>query len=336
VLADGADARAAVDSAAGEFGRSHRSRITRGPGDDAAVVRARPLCVVSVDTVVEGTHFRLGEGWMTPDEVGARALGAALSDLAAMGAAPGEAYLALGLSPQLSEDEALVLVRGAHDLARANGTIIAGGDVVRSPVLSLSVTVVGWAEHERELVGREGARAGDLVGVTGTLGGAGAALAAREARASAETSDLPTLARAPLPTPRLAEGRALAAAGVHAMIDLSDGLATDAGHIARASGACLRLELERLPLGERVAETCRLLARDPYELAASAGEDYELCFCAPTALREAAEEAVAAAGATRVTWIGEVLDAAPHGAGVSLVAGNRREVRLDGFEHSWQ
>jgi thiamine-monophosphate kinase len=311
------------------------------------VVRARPLCVVSVDTVVEGTHFRLDDGSATPGEVGARALGAALSDLAAMGAAAGEAYLALGLPPQLSEDDALALVRGAQALARAGGAIIAGGDVVRSPILSLSVTVVGWAEHERELAGRDGARAGDLVGVTGALGAAGAALAAREARAAsparvgdAAAADAaiqpPALERAPLPTPRLAEGRALAALGVHAMIDLSDGLATDAGHIARASDVCLRLELERLPLGERVAETCRALERDPYELAASAGEDYELCFCAPSELREAAEAAVAEAGATRVTWIGEVLDAAPRGAGVSLFAGDRREVRLDGFEHRWQ
>lgn len=324
-----------------------RSRIVRGPGDDAAVVRARPLCVVSVDTVVERTHFRLGDGWMTPREVGARALGAALSDLAAMGAAPGEAYLALGLSPQLSEHDALALLRGAHELARANGTIVAGGDVVRSPVLSLSATVVGWAEHERELIGRDGARAGDLVGVTGTLGSAGAALAAREADEQREAGEAgatgthearaaPSDAPWPPPQPRLVEGRALASAGVRAMIDLSDGLATDAGHLARASGVRLRIELDRLPLGERVAELCRALQRDPYELAASAGEDYELCFCAPAELREAVEAAVAQASATPVSWIGEVLDAPPGGAGVSMFAGDRREVRLDGFEHSWQ
>ncbi len=295
-------------------------------------MRARPFCVVSVDTAVEGTHFRLGEHWLSPGEVGARALGAALSDLAAMGAAPGEAYLALGLSPTLGEGDALELVRGARDLARANGTIIAGGDVVRSPVLSVSATVVGWAEHERELVGRDGARAGDLVGVTGALGGTGAALAVREARERDARLD----ARWPPAQPRLAEGRALAGAGVHAMIDLSDGLATDAGHLARASHVQLRIELERLPLGARVAELCRALQRDPYELAASAGEDYELCFCAPAERREAVEAAVAEASATRVTWVGEVLDAQADGAGVSLFAGDRRQVRLDGFEHSWQ
>ena len=102
----------------------------RGPGDDAAVVRARPICAVSVDTMVEGTHFRLRDGWATPAEVGHRALASALSDLAAMGAQPGEAYLALGLPQGLGEEQALALVRSASALAAATGTAIAGGDVV--------------------------------------------------------------------------------------------------------------------------------------------------------------------------------------------------------------
>ena len=96
------------------------------------------------------------------------------------------------------------------------------------------------------------------------------------------------------------------------------------------------IELERLPLAPGVAELCERLSRDPYELAASAGEDYELCFCAAPELRERAEQAVAGAGATRVSWIGEVLAAPPDGGEVSMFAGNRQQVRLDGFEHRWQ
>jgi thiamine-monophosphate kinase len=312
--------------------------VIRGPGDDAAVVRARPLCVVSIDTMIDGVHFRLREGWATPAEVGRRALASALSDLAAMGAAPGEAYIALGLPEGLAEQQALALVRGAGELAASCETTIAGGDVVAAPALSVSVTVVGWAEREEQLIARDGAQRGDLVGVTGKLGAAGAALAVLQARAeSADRHGDPpgseaVLALARSPQPRLREGQALAGAGARAMIDLSDGLASDAGHLGRASRVQLRIELERLPLADGVLDVCAALAADPHELAASAGEDYELCFCVPPARRVSVESALEQVAGAGVTWVGEVLAGAP---GVSLVAGDGREVRLGGFEHTW-
>jgi thiamine-monophosphate kinase len=298
-------------------------------------VRARPLCVVSVDTMVDGVHFRLREGWATAAEVGHRALASALSDLAAMGAMPGEAYIALGLPEGLAEEHALALVRAGGALAASCGATIAGGDVVLAPALSVSVTVVGWAEREEQLIGRDGAQAGDLVGVTGKLGAAGAALAvlrAREGGAREIAGSEAVLDRARAPTPRLREGQALAGAGARAMIDLSDGLASDARHLGRASRAQLRIELERLPLADGVLDVCAALAVDPAELAACGGEDYELCFCVPARRRESVESALARAGGAKVTWVGEVLAGAP---GVSLVAGDGREVRLDGFEHAW-
>ncbi|HTW43348.1 MAG TPA: thiamine-phosphate kinase [Solirubrobacteraceae bacterium] len=304
--------------------------MLQGGGDDAAVVRARPVCVTSVDAMVEGVHFRLADGWATPAEVGHRALAGALSDLAAMGADAGEAYLVLGLPRGFEQERALALVRAADVLALRTGTAILGGDVVGAPVLSVSVTAVGWAERPEQLVLRSGARSGDLVGVTGRLGAPAAALAVLEGRAArgAESEAALALARAPLP--RLAEGRALAAAGVHAMIDLSDGLAADAAHIGRASGVQLRVQLASLPLHAGVAQVAGELGVPAWQLAAGGGEDYELCFCAAAGDRQRVEQALAALGTARVSWVGEVQAGAP---GALLLDERGDAVRVEGYEH---
>jgi thiamine-monophosphate kinase len=316
----------------GDGERSGGSRILRGIGDDAAVVRARPICVTSVDAMVDGVHFRLRDGWLTPAEVGRRALAAALSDLAAMGADTGEAYLALGLPAGFGERQGLELLRGARTLAQQTGTTIAGGDVVAAPALTVCFTVVGWADAAGELVGREGALEGDIVGVTGRLGGASAGLALLEGRVAPSAGAEAALARLRTPTPRLAEGRALAAAGVHALIDLSDGVATDAAHLGRASALRLRVELAALPLEDGVSQVAAGLGIPPWELAAAGGDDYELCFCVAPGHRARVEDAVRGAGDAGVSWIGRVVGGAP---GVSLLDARGEAVRLEGFEHRW-
>jgi thiamine-monophosphate kinase len=281
-------------------------RLVRWTGDDATVTRARPYAVTSIDTLVDGVHFR--RATHAARDIGWKALATALSDLAAMGAEAGEAYVSVVLPGDL--DEPLELVRGMEELAAECGVTIAGGDVVRGPVLVLTVAVTGWADAEEELVGRDGARPGDLVAVTGELGGSEAGRRLLEA-ADAGTSEL--VVRHTRPCPRLAEGRALAAAGVTAMIDLSDGLATDAGHVATRSGVELRVRLEDVPRPAGVTP----------EEAATGGDDYELLVTVPPAYREAA------AAAAPLTWIGEV----SAGSGLLLLGPDGPVRGLRGYEH---
>jgi thiamine-monophosphate kinase len=308
--------------------RVRGDRVLRGSGDDAAVTRAGGVVVSSIDSVVDGVHFeRATHSW---GDVGHKALARGLSDLAAMGAEPGEAYAALAAPADLGEEAAVELVRGMELLADATGTTIAGGDVTAAPVLAITVSVNGWAESETALAYRDGARAGDLLGVTGELGAAAAGLLLlREAGAALSSEEKAALlVRHRRPTPQLAAGRALAGAGVTAMIDLSDGLATDARHLADASGVAIEVRLEAMPVAAGVEAVAAAAGLDPLVLAATGGDDYELLFTAPPERREAIEAAARGAG-TWVRWLGR----AGAGTGIALVGPGGEPLEIAGFEH---
>jgi thiamine-monophosphate kinase len=303
-------------------------RVRVASGDDAAVVEPRAASAITVDAVVDGVHFRL-------DRFGARAAGrkalaAGLSDLAAMGAAQGEAYVVVGAPSELGDEDLLAIADGLAEVAEREAVSIVGGDLVSSPVLVISITAVGYEPGSARLVTRDGAQPRDVLAVTGDLGGAAAALELLEGTEpqrdlSPEVRDS-LLAHQLNPLPRLREGRALAAAGARAMIDISDGLGADAGHIADSSESRLEIQLEEVPLTPGVVEVAG--GREAaLELAAGGGEDYELLVALPRDRVEDAARAVAEAG-SKLTEIGYVTE----GKGVALKLPGGRALEPTGFD----
>jgi thiamine-monophosphate kinase len=288
----------------------------RGVGDDCAVldVPAGERLCASTDASVEGVHFRAD--WLSPREIGWRATAAALSDLAAAGAAPLGVLLAVSVPerwrPLLGE-----LAEGVGEAARAAGAPIVGGDTTgaAADALSITVTVLGAAPRP---LGRAGARAGDRVCVTGALGGPGAALRALE-RGERPTPE--HRARFARPEPRLAVGRWLAERGARAAVDVSDGLLADLAHLAAASGARIRVELERVPRAPGV---------DPAD-AARSGEEYELAVAVPDHFDVGACERETG---VPLTEIGRVIGLGPGEApGVEVVRDGARVDLPGGYDH---
>jgi thiamine-monophosphate kinase len=302
-------------------------RVRVPSGDDAAVVEPRAASAVTVDAIVDGVHFVLDS--YGPAAVGRKALAAALSDLAAMGASQGEAYVVVAAPDELSDDGLLGIADGLAEMAVREEVTIAGGDLVRAPVLMLSVTAVGYEPGGVRFLTRSGARERDLVAVTGELGGAAAAvelMQAGERRGDPADRGRDLIGRQLDPKPRLREGRALAKAGATAMIDVSDGLGADAAHIARASDCRLEIDLERVPVAPGVAEVAGGDAA-ALELAASGGEDFELLVTVPRERFDEAAGAVDEAGGT-LTEIGYVMEG--HEVALKLPGGGQLEPR--GFD----
>jgi thiamine-monophosphate kinase len=307
-------------------GRAGR-RWPLGIGDDAAILAPRSgyELAVTLDALHEDVHFRLA----TTDarSLGHKALVVNLSDLAAMGARPLGFVLGLGLPPELEPRVLEGFAGGLLAAARASSCPLVGGDTTRAARLAIAITAIGEVPRGCALR-RSGARPGDHLFVTGTLGAA--ALGLRELECAAPLSGLSAraVARQRRPRARLREGTRLRESGLaSAAIDVSDGLVQDLGHLLERSGVGAELWLERLPTERGFARVCATRGLDPTLLAASGGEDYELLFCASRAPSAAA---LAKKLGCRVTEIGRITRARRL---VTLREGEPVELSASGFDH---
>lgn len=274
-----------------EFLARLRGRLPQPPagqtwvGDDAAVLEGGLL--VATDALVADVHFDLA--WCRPEDVGWKALVVNLSDLAAMAGSPSVAVAAL-VVPPAPAGLADAVMAGTSEAAEAFGCPLVGGDTTGGPALMVAMAVIGHARGGGPVL-RRGARPGDGIHVTGALGGASVALRSRRRGRTPETELARRLDR---PVPRLAEGSAAGAAGATAMIDVSDGLAVDLGHICDESGVGVRVEASRIPVVGELDD------------ALFGGDDYELCFTAPD--EDAVARDFAASGLAPPVRIGTVTE----------------------------
>jgi thiamine-monophosphate kinase len=320
----------------GEFGLIERirRRSPQGPGlhlgigDDCAALEipAGRLLLTSTDLLIEEIHFR--RDWTDSFQLGRKAVSVNVSDIAAMGGEPHYLYLGLGLPPSLPLTEVDALLDGFLQAAASYNALLVGGDTCRSPgPLFISVTIEGSVPPE-QLVRRRGARAGDLLYVSGTLGDSALALALLQEGGQVDAA-LAKRHHDPQARPLL--GRRLAMSGLAtAMLDLSDGLLADLGHLLAASQVGARLQQQALPLSDAAR---RLLAMQPRwrPLALAGGEDYELLFTVdPHRRTELAE--LAAELALPLTAIGQIT-AAEEGLTVLDDQGGRIDQKLTGFDH---
>jgi thiamine-monophosphate kinase len=305
------------------FNRPRPQRAALGIGDDCALLAPTPglQMAISSDMLVEGRHFFAGED---ARRLGHKALAVNLSDLAAMGAKPVAFTLALAL-PEANRDWLAGFAEGLFALADEHGCELIGGDTTKGP-LNICITVFGELAPGRALR-RDAAREGDDIWISGTLGDARLALAGYRLECSLGAEQQRAAAvRMHLPTPRVQLGLALAGIA-HAAIDISDGLVGDLGHILARSGVGATLEVDALPAGPVLA-TREAAQRRAFT--AAGGDDYELCFTAPAAARDAVLAAAAASG-TAVTRVGRI-EAAP-GLRFTDAQGAALSLSLSSFDH---
>lgn len=316
---------------------TRHSSLLKGIGDDAAVIRQRAGfdTVVTADLLAEDVDFRLGRGGISPRDLGHRALAVSLSDAAAMGARPRFCLLSAGVPASRWRGSFLEeFYAGVRSLAESHGVLIIGGDTSRTPERVVVDSIVLGEVRSGRAVMRSGARAGDQIFVTGSLGGAAAGLKILESRRVRKSkairqSEAPGLvARQLRPTPRVEWGALLGERRLAtAMIDLSDGLSSDLAHVCRESRVGARVEAESLPV-DPLIQSAGISDGEALSLALHGGEDFELLF---TVSARDARRLPDELGGVRVTRVGEVTR---ERGKVRLVRdGRARLMRPGGFEH---
>ncbi len=306
--------------------------VVLGIGDDCAALRlnAAENLLWTVDTLVEGVHFNLA--YLSLAQLGRKALAVNLSDIAAMGGEPRYALLSLGWPPERERGLALELADGLAQAAREHQVAIIGGDTVASPGgLTVTISLVGQVPAS-QMLRRSGARVGDLIFVTAALGEAAAGLEILRRGLELDPALRAALAEAQLnPRPQLLAGRLLAQQGLAtALIDTSDGVASDLFHICTASGVGALLDSAAIPVSPRVRAAAPLLGCDPVELALTGGEDYQLLFTSPREMAARLAPAFAAAGLPAPLRLGEIVP----GARVLLgTPQGRQDISGRGFDH---
>lgn len=276
----------------GEFGLIGRIRDrfpapdgVQGIGDDCAVLPQQDGrdTLVSADMLIEGTHFLRDD--IPPYRLGWKSAAVNISDIAAMGGRPTATFLSIALPVDLEPCWVDEFLRGYAEISSQFGVALLGGDTTASPDrICINVTVLGQCPSGTACL-RSAAREGDCICVTGPLGDSAAGLKAILDGVERDANVRFLIDRHYLPSPRVAEGLRLAATpGVHAMMDISDGIGSDLGHILEASGCGARIDVAALPLSPALRRVCERFGWDPVALATGGGEDYELLFtCTPEA-----------------------------------------------------
>lgn len=315
---------------AGQMPPEVAARLIVGIDDDAAVWRTEGGArMATTDTLVSGVHF-LPE--RTPwRDLGWKALAVNVSDIAAMGGTPEFGLVTLGLTEEAEVERIDELYQGLAEACDAYGVVIAGGDVVRSPTTFVSVALSGRAELDGagapRVLRRNAAQAGDVLAVTGSLGGAAGGLRALRDGGVAPELAQPLIERHLLPQARLEAGRAARAAGVRCAIDISDGLLQDLGHICRASRLGAVVWRDQLPIDANVARA--FAPEEALRYAASGGEDYELLFAAPKEQIEALRKLIS----VPLTVVGEMVIDARNEAKLLSEGGREIELATPGWDH---